>query len=75
MLERSTENENGKVKLRLEVENMSQEVSNMFLKFLYSGNFNVTPKGGPSTVEPTWVKLIPKLINMAHEVSELISNQ
>jgi len=73
MLEGSTEKRDDKVVLKLEVEDVALlEVLDIFLTFLYSGKLKDVRKHCRS-VDPTWVEMTPKLIDLAHKVSEFIN--
>jgi len=62
--------ENGKVVLKLEVEDVALEVIDIFITFLYSGKLkDIREEEGD--VDPTWVEMLPQLVDLAHKVSEL----
>jgi len=62
----SNERKEGKVVVKME-DDVSLEVIDHFLTFLYSGVL----KGGESVVpsgRPVWIDLLPQLVRMAHKV-------
>jgi len=66
----SNENKEGKVVVKMEGD-VSVEVIDLFLTFLYSGVL----KGGESVVpsgRPVWIDLLPQLVKMAHKVILII---
>jgi len=69
----STEkNEDGKVVLKLEVEDVALEVMDIFITFLYSGKLKDTREEEDDD-DPTWVEMLPQLVDLAYKVSLLIS--
>jgi len=68
-LKESTEkNEDGKVVLKLEVEDVALEVIDIFLNFLYSGKLKDIREEDDDD-KPTWVKMLPQLVDLAYRVS------
>jgi len=71
-LEQSTETKDERVLLKLDVEDdVTLEVIDVFLTFLYSGKFKDTRGNDENDVDPTWVEMLPGLVDLAHTVSEL----
>jgi len=72
MLENSGESlerrEDGKVVLKLEEDaDVTLETFDLFLTFIYSGRFKET-RTTPTSVNFTWVDLLPELVDLAHKV-------
>jgi len=67
-LEESTEKKDDKMVLKLEVD-VSLTVMDIFLTFIYSGKLKDIREG--DGVDPTWVQMLPQLVEMAHEVSKV----
>jgi len=71
-LEKSTETKDERNLLKLEVEDdVTLKVIDVFLTFLYSGKFKNTRGNDENDVDPTWVEMLPGLVDLAHKVSEL----
>jgi len=64
----SLEKKDGKVVLKLEDDNVTSEVIDHFLMFLYSGKLKDIRKFETSA-EFVWVDLLPQLVNLAQKVS------
>jgi len=64
-------NENGKVVLKLEVEDVALGVMDIFMTFLYSGKLKDIRQEEEED-EPTWVQMLPQLVDLAHKVSLVI---
>jgi len=62
------EKRDGKVVLKLEVEDVAVEVIDIFVNFLYSGTLKDVREHFRS-IDPTWVAMLPKLIDLADKVS------
>jgi len=72
MLEWSPENQSqdGKIVLKL-TENVTVDVIDIFLTFIYSGKLKDT-RENETSLEPIWVESLPELIDLAHKVSGLL---
>jgi len=68
-LKESTEKKDGKVILKL-TEDVTSEVIDIFLTFLYSGKFKEA-RENEYNVDPTWMEKLPELVHLAHKVHDL----